>query len=58
MVVVGYSRRWLHRPEVSIRIPRAVWEGLSEKSQHMLRYNQVVESLDAPSEEVYQAFAY
>jgi ectoine hydroxylase-related dioxygenase (phytanoyl-CoA dioxygenase family) len=58
MVVIGYSRKWLHRPEVSIRIPRAVWDGLSETSRHMLRFNRVAESIDIPSEEVYQAFAY
>ena len=23
MVVIGYSRRWLHRPEVHIRVPRS-----------------------------------
>jgi hypothetical protein len=59
MVVIGYSRRWLFRPEVSIRIPRAVWENLSPRSQNMLRFNRLVESLaDAPETEIYQAFAY
>ena len=59
MCVVGYSRRWLFRPEVSITIPRYVWENLSEQSRRMLRFNRVVESLaDAPETEVYQAFAY
>jgi ectoine hydroxylase-related dioxygenase (phytanoyl-CoA dioxygenase family) len=59
MCVVGYSRRWLFRPEVSIRIPRAVWENLSTQSRRMLRFNRVVESLaDAPETEIYQAFAY
>ncbi|HEY0658011.1 MAG TPA: phytanoyl-CoA dioxygenase family protein [Pyrinomonadaceae bacterium] len=59
MCVIGYSRRWLFRPEVSISIPRAVWETLSPQSKHMLRYNPIVESLeDAPKTEVYQAFAY
>lgn len=58
MVVIGYSRKWLHRPEVSIRIPRHVWESLSLESQQMLRHNQVVESLDEPKTEIYQAFAY
>jgi hypothetical protein len=32
MCVIGYSRRWLFRPEVSVRIPRATWENLSEKA--------------------------
>ena len=58
MVVIGYSRKWLLRPEVSIRIPRAVWEGLNETSHRMLRFNREVESLETPSEEVYQSFAY
>jgi hypothetical protein len=59
MIVIGYSRRWLFRPEVSIRIPKNVWETLSARARHMLRYNQIVESLDdLPKEEIYQAFAY
>jgi hypothetical protein len=60
MVVIGYSRKWLFRPEVSIRIPRDVWETLSPASRHMLRYNDIVDSLDEalPEQEVYQAFAY
>ncbi|HEX8424016.1 MAG TPA: phytanoyl-CoA dioxygenase family protein [Pyrinomonadaceae bacterium] len=59
MVVVGYSRRWLFRPEVTIHIPRAVHEGLSERGRQMLRFNPVVESLDdLPETEIYQAFAY
>lgn len=59
MVVIGYSRRWLFRPEVTIHIPRAVHETLSERAQRMLRFNPVVESLDdLPETEIYQAFAY
>lgn len=59
MCVIGYSRRWLFRPEVSIRIPRATWENLSAESKHMLRYNPRVESLDeVDTREVYQSFAY
>jgi ectoine hydroxylase-related dioxygenase (phytanoyl-CoA dioxygenase family) len=59
MVVIGYSRKWLHRPEVNIRIPRAMWETLSPRGKHLLRYNPIVESLaDAPAEESYKAFAY
>lgn len=59
MVVIGYSRRWLFRPEVSIRIPRATHERLSERARHLLRYNPVVESLDeVDRSEKYQAFAY
>lgn len=59
MVVIGYSRRWLFRPEVSIRIPRAVWENLSDKSKHLLRYNLRVETLsEIDRAEIYQSFAY
>jgi hypothetical protein len=59
MAVIGYSRRWLFRPEVTIHIPRAVHETLSERARQMLRFNPVVESLDElPETEVYQAFAY
>lgn len=59
MAVIGYSRKWLHRPEVSIRIPRQVWERLSPTARHMLRVNPIVESLDELEQgEVYQSFAY
>jgi ectoine hydroxylase-related dioxygenase (phytanoyl-CoA dioxygenase family) len=59
MVVIGYSRRWLYRPEVSIQIPRAALDTLSERARHMLRFNPIVESLeDKPQAEVYQSFAY
>jgi hypothetical protein len=59
MVVIGYSRRWLFRPEVSIHIPRAALENLSERARRLLRFNKVVESLDdLPETEIYQSFAY
>ena len=59
MCVIGYSRRWLFRPEVSITIPRKVWENLSPASKKMLRFNRVVESLEnSLKEEIYQSFAY
>ena len=59
MVVIGYSRRWLFRPEVNIRIPRASLAALPERARQWLRFNPVVESLnDAVTTEVYQAFAY
>lgn len=59
MVVIGYSRRWLFRPEVSIRIPRETFQTLSERAKQMLRHNPIVEkdSLIA-DEEIYQSFAY
>jgi hypothetical protein len=58
MVVVGYSRRWLFRPEVSIRVPRQVWKTLSERARFILRFNPVVDALDEGDEEIYQSFAY
>ena len=59
MCVIGYSRKWLFRPEVSIDIPRRTWENLSPESKRMLRYNRIVETLeDAEKEEIYQSFAY
>ena len=58
MVVVGYSRRWLFRPEVSIRVPRAALQTLSERARFLLRFNPVVDSPDDEGEEVYQSFAY
>lgn len=60
MVVIGYSRRWMFRPEVSIRVPRAALATLSERARHMLRFNPIVESLDEVKDagESYQAFAY
>lgn len=59
MVVIGYSRRWLFRPEVSIRVPRSMLSGISERARHMLRYNPIVDALgDDAAVEIYQAFAY
>jgi hypothetical protein len=59
MVVIGYSRRWLFRPEVSIRVPRAALKSLSERARRLLRFNPVVDSLgDSPEDEIYQSFAY
>ncbi|HEX8719888.1 MAG TPA: phytanoyl-CoA dioxygenase family protein [Pyrinomonadaceae bacterium] len=58
MVVLGYSRRWLFRPEVSIRVPRQTYESLSERARFLLRFNPVVEAADDDGEEVYQSFAY
>jgi ectoine hydroxylase-related dioxygenase (phytanoyl-CoA dioxygenase family) len=59
MVVLGYSRRWLFRPEVSIRVPRFLLDTLSARARHLLRFNPVVDSLDdQPQTEIYQSFAY
>lgn len=60
MVVVGYSRKWLLRPEVSIHVPDQTWERLSERARRLLRFNPRVAALDAvvDAPEVYQAYAY
>jgi ectoine hydroxylase-related dioxygenase (phytanoyl-CoA dioxygenase family) len=60
MVVIGYSRRWLHRPEVNIRIPAEVLVALPERARRWLRFNPVFETrAEAAREgESYRAFAY
>lgn len=58
MVVIGYSRRWFLRPEVSITIPRKEFEKLSPRAKHMLRFNPIVEELPKEHKETYKAFAY
>jgi hypothetical protein len=59
MVVIGYSRRWLFRPEVDIKIPRATYDTLSERAKFWLRFNPIIESLDQLNNtEKYQSFAY
>lgn len=60
MVVIGYSRRWLHRPEVSIRIPAEVLVALPERARRWLRHNPVFQTKAeaAQPEESYRAFAY
>ena len=54
------SRRWLHRPEVSIRVPAEVLVALPERARRWLRFNPVFESKAEASrlEESYRAFAY
>ena len=59
MCVIGYSRRWLFRPEVSIRIPQNVWQRLSPRARQMLQFSPIIQSLkDLPETEIYQSFAY
>jgi len=58
MVVIGYSRRWLFRPEVSIRVPRDALGKLSERARDLLRFNPVVDGIEESAAEQYQAFAY
>ena len=59
MVVIGYSRRWLFRPEVQVRIPRQTWEVLPERARSWLRFNPIVGSpAEADAGETYRVFAY
>jgi ectoine hydroxylase-related dioxygenase (phytanoyl-CoA dioxygenase family) len=60
MVVIGYSRHWLFRPEVNIRIPRPILEGLAPRVQRQLRFNPVFDNLDDAigAAETYRVFAY
>lgn len=59
MVVMGYSRRWLHRPEVQIRVPQSSWDQLTSTGKRLLRFNPVVPDSEALAAiESYRAFAY
>lgn len=59
MVVIGYSRKWLLRPEVSIEVPRATLPDLSERARRLLRYNPIVDAIsNKPRNETYDTFAY
>ena len=60
MVVIGYSRRWLFRPEVNIRVPAEVLAGLPARAQRWLRFNPVFASKAeaAQRQESYRVFAY
>jgi ectoine hydroxylase-related dioxygenase (phytanoyl-CoA dioxygenase family) len=60
MVVIGYSRRWLYRPEVQIRVPRPVFATMPRRAKAWLRFNpqfDTVEEASLPGES-YRAFAY
>jgi hypothetical protein len=57
MAVIGYSRKWLHRPEVRSGSRGLFGRCYPGKASHAA-FQRVVESLDTPSEEIYQAFAY
>jgi len=60
MVVIGYSRRWLFRPEVNIRVPRQTLEALPERARRWLRFNPVFDTVEEASGagETYREFAY
>ncbi len=57
MVVIGYSRHWYYRPEVSIQVPRAALSGLSERARRLLRTMPVTDAPQAGATgETYQTF--
>jgi hypothetical protein len=59
MVVLGYSRRWLFRPEVNIRVPQSSWDQLSPVGKKLLRFSPVVPDDQVLEEaESYRVFAY
>ncbi len=60
MVVIGYSRRWLFRPEVQTRVPRETLDGLPERARRWLRFNPVFDRTEEALQtaETYRAFAY
>ena len=58
MVVIGYSRSWLMRPEVHIDVPRAVLEALAPQARELLRLNPVCDGAAAPVAEHYRSFMF
>jgi ectoine hydroxylase-related dioxygenase (phytanoyl-CoA dioxygenase family) len=60
MVVLGYSRRWLFRPEVQIRVAQEILEQVPMRTRKWLRFNPVFQSIDDAEnkEELYRSFAY
>lgn len=59
MVVIGFSRSWMLRPEVCIEVPRATHEKLSRRAQQLLRFNPITESVSFDARrETYDNFAY
>lgn len=60
MVVVGYSRRWLFRPEVQIRMSADILAAMPERARRWLRFNPVFETQEEAAQpgETYRAFAY
>lgn len=59
MVVIGYSRKWLFRPEVSIKIAKKDFDKLTPRARNMLRFNQIVDELpEIQTPETYKSFAF
>lgn len=58
MVVIGYSRRWMYRPEVGIKVLKKDYEKLSYTGQKLLRFESKVDKIDPYEEEPYDDFAF
>ena len=60
MVVLGYSRRWLFRPEVQIRVAQEILEQVPTRTRYWLRFNPVFNTIEEAEkkEELYRSFAY
>ncbi len=59
MVVIGFSRAWLRRPEVTVRVPQSTWAALDAEQRRLLRFEPVVPDAQAlAADETYRAFAY
>lgn len=60
MVVLGYSRRWLFRPEVQIRVAQEILDQVPTRTRKWLRFNPVFNTLEEAkkNEELYRSFAY
>jgi hypothetical protein len=59
MIVIGYSRRWLFRPEVCVRIGQSAWDELTADLRYLLRFNPVISDAEAAiEEERYRSFAF
>merc|ERR1712232_945681 len=42
MMVIGYSRAWLRRPEVGILVKQSLFASLDDEGRSLLRYERVV----------------
>jgi hypothetical protein len=51
VVVIGYQRPFGFRADVGIRVPRATFEALPERTRRWLRFSPVVESAESLEEE-------
>ena len=58
MVVIGYSRAWYFRPEVSISVPKRVFDALPPRAKRLLRYMPKVDATPRTFDESYRNFAY